>query len=43
VFSDVSSNVGANFVGVSVELEVRMIGDDKDWVGCAFKQIIPVL
>jgi hypothetical protein len=30
-------------VSMSVKLEVRMVGNDEDWVGCAFKQIIPVL
>jgi hypothetical protein len=31
-----------NLVGVSVELEVRVVGDNEDWVDCAFKQVIPV-
>jgi hypothetical protein len=41
-FSNVSSNAGSNFVGVSVELEVRVVSDNEDWVDCAFKQVIPV-
>jgi hypothetical protein len=32
----------SDFMSVSVELEVRMVGDDKDGMCCAFKQIIPV-
>jgi hypothetical protein len=41
-FGDISSDAGSYFVGMSVELKVRMIGDNEDWVDCALKQVIPV-
>jgi hypothetical protein len=41
-FGDISCNMGANLVSVAMELEVRVVGDDEDWVNCAFKQIVPV-
>jgi hypothetical protein len=41
-FGDISCNTGANFVSMAVELEVSVVGDDEDWVDCAFKQIVPV-
>jgi hypothetical protein len=41
-FSDISGNMGTDFVSVAMELEIRVVGDDEDWVGCAFKQIVPV-
>jgi hypothetical protein len=41
-FSNIPSNTRSNLVGMSVELEVRVVGDDKDWVDYAFKQVIPM-
>jgi hypothetical protein len=41
-FSNVSGNMGPNFVCVLMELEVCVIGNHKHWVGCAFKQVIPM-
>jgi hypothetical protein len=41
-FRDISSNTRSNFVSVAVELKVSVVGDDKDWVSCAFKQVVPV-
>jgi hypothetical protein len=41
-FSDISGNMGANFVSVVVELEVCVVRDDEDGMSCAFKQVIPM-
>src|SRR6266850_142367 len=42
IFTDIAGDSLSNFMRVSVVCEVRMIGDDKDGVLCAFQEVVPM-